>query len=195
MEEEAIRGLLLIDVDGPLYPWNNRPSKRPEGYRSHRLDRRGRWHTDRRSIRRTSGKLIWLHPGHGQMLLDLADQTRLRLTWATAWMYDANRYIGPSIGLPELPVIDFEHTDLTKGGDWKYPAIRRYAGDLPLAWLDDDFNEPEFTEARERFTRARTGSPTMLCHVDPKHGLQQHHIARIEAWADNLPQGEQHAAS
>ena len=40
---------------------------------------------------------------HGPALLGLGYD----LCWATTWMDTANRWIGPVVGLPELPYVDF----------------------------------------------------------------------------------------
>lgn len=48
---------------------------------------------------------VWLDPRHGAELLRLDYD----LCWATTWMADANRWIAPVVGLPELPFVDFLH--------------------------------------------------------------------------------------
>ena len=86
-----MKPLLLLDVDGPLNPWAAKPTQRPAGYSTHRYTRPGaqRWDKPLR---------VWLHPGHGPMLLTLAD--RFELVWCTTWGAEANTWIGPRIGLP-----------------------------------------------------------------------------------------------
>jgi hypothetical protein len=86
-------------------------------------------------------------------------------------MHEANTHVGPAIGLPELPVIEFSPDDLNRGGSWKWAAVAEYADGRPLAWLDDDHSSPLFRGGRETFDEARAGMPTLLCHVDPAHGL------------------------
>jgi hypothetical protein len=46
---------------------------------------------------------VWLNPEHGRALLGLGYE----LCWATTWMSDANTWIGPVLGLPELPFVEF----------------------------------------------------------------------------------------
>lgn len=207
------RGLLLLDVDGPLFPWRNKDSHRPAGYASHRRARDGRWYSDRRDFRRHKGTYIWLHPGHGRHILELAADTGLRPVWATTWLHEANERIAPAIGLPELPVIGFgpdalnpptAKTAWKHTGPWKYAAVGEYAAGLPLAWFDDEFDmtialidvmpgrdrhdvRQHRTRAREAFLADRHGTPTLLCQVDPSTGLTDRHFEQVRAWAAALP--------
>lgn len=158
------RPLLLLDVDGPLNPYRAKPSKRPAGYTTHRLDPDG--HTYR----------VWLNPQHGPMLLDFAAVTGVELVWATTWEHHANRLIGPEIGLPELPVIEWGFN----GWHWKFDAVLAYAPGRALAWLDDDF--AEFPAERAWFEEQRGDTPTLLHHVDPKIGLRQDDLDAVAAW-------------
>src|SRR5689334_11279557 len=80
--------LLLLDVDGVLIPYA--APKQPDGFEQHILQ----------------GEQVWLAPHHGAWLRPLCD--RFQLVWATGWEHDANRLIGPILGLPELPVIEFD---------------------------------------------------------------------------------------
>ncbi len=173
-----MKGLLLLDVDGPLNPYEAQAERRPPGYLTFRYAK-GAWYSGKQAKRR-KGMRVWLNPGHGPMLTGLADETGLALVWATTWEHGANRYIGPAIGLPELPVIEFADTRR----QWKWPDVLSYADGLPLAWLDDNHNlEP----GREEFEEARAGTPTLLCHVDPATGLQPAHLDEIRDWATRLP--------
>lgn len=177
----ASRGLLLLDVDGPLNPWAAKPSRRPKGYTTHRLRPRG-WEYAKRPLR------VWLNPEHGQLLLDLAADTGLELVWATTWEHQANTMIGPLIGLPELAVIEFsKHPGTLRG--WKYPAVQEYAGTRPVAWLDDDFTDvnTNLSTAWSEFMWERRGLPTLLREVAPNVGLTERDFAVVRSWADTLP--------
>ncbi|RSM76755.1 hypothetical protein DMH04_36140 [Kibdelosporangium aridum] len=160
------RGLLLLDVDGPLNPFAAKPHRRPPGYETFRKQTRMR-----RSLR------VWLNPRHGLLLRALAEETGLTLVWATSWQHEANDYIGPVIGLPPLPVIEF-----TVRRDWKWPAVTEYAAGRPLAWFDDQFDR-----GRQNFETERGDTPTLLCHVDPASGLRDRHFEAVRAWAKRLP--------
>lgn len=188
------RGLLLIDVDGPLNPWDNKPCRRPDGYLSYRLGNDGGWYTGR-DFRRHKGLWVWLNPGDGLRILDLAEDTKLAPVWATTWLHLANWFIGPAIGLPPLPVITFPETDLAPSpmapmwrhdGGWKWPGTATYAQDLPLAWWDDELHNPTYEAAKQQFLRDRGDTPTLLCHVDPSTGLRDHHYDQVRTWADTL---------
>ncbi|MFD7654515.1 hypothetical protein ACFV4N_11110 [Actinosynnema sp. NPDC059797] len=186
------RGILLLDVDGPLNPYAARRERRPEGYQTFRLTAKGAWLTGR-DARKRKGLRVWLHPGHGALLRDLAADTGLDLVWATTWQGEANRLVAPSIGVPELPVVEFGARDLDPergwlpGGSWKWSAVAEFAGDRPLAWFDDELDEVAHRAARDRFLRARGDAPTLLCHVDPRRGLGADHVAAVRAWAAALP--------
>jgi hypothetical protein len=186
------RGLLLLDVDGPLNPYGAKPH-RPTGYLTFHETAEGEWVGTDEEV---DSHFVWLNPGHGRLLTALADETGLELVWATAWQHAANARVAPAIGVDRLPVIEFGHTDVEyddRGyltwrldGGWKWPAVVAYAQGRPLAWLDDEHNDPDFAVARAAFHRDRAGSPTLLCHVDPAVGLQPRHLDEIRTWAANL---------
>jgi hypothetical protein len=108
----------------------------------------------------------------------------------------ANALVAPAIGLDPLPVIEFPDADAEidaagrlqwrRSGGWKWPAVTAYAMGKPLAWLDDEHNGADHATARLAFDRDRAGSPTLLCHVDPKRGLRAGHLDRIRSWAVGL---------
>ena len=79
--------LLLLDVDGVLIPYA--APEQPIGFLPYMLP--GEW--------------VWLSPRHGEWLRPLHDQ--FQLVWATGWEHHANHLIGPILGLPPLPVIEF----------------------------------------------------------------------------------------
>lgn len=185
------RGLLLLDVDGPLNPYGARPV-RPPGYRTYVDTPDGEW----TASEDLDGHQVWLHPGHGALLQALALETGLELVWATAWQHAANARVAPAIGLDPIPVIEFLDGDIDVdakgrlrwrvGGGWKWPAVSAYAKGRPLAWLDDE-HDGDFAPARAAFERDRAGSPTFLCHVDPRYGLRDEHLDLIRDWAAGLP--------
>jgi hypothetical protein len=186
---------LLIDVDGPLNPWDNKPCRRPDGYSSYRLTGDGRWFAGR-DFRKHKGLRVWLNSDHGRQIAQLAAETSLRPVWATTWLDLANTHVAPTIGLPELPVISFPDTDLipragggvwSRTGGWKWPGVATWADGVPLAWWDDEHDDPLFAAARHEFLRARGDTPTLLCHVSPRTGLLNDHYDQIRAWAAALP--------
>lgn len=164
-----MKPLLLLDVDGPLNPYAAKPYRRPEGYTTHRLRPSG-W-TERKPLR------VWLHPGHGAMLLDFVERAGMELVWCTTWEHDANTMIGPVVGLPELPVIEWGFSAIM----WKFNGVLEYAPGRPLAWLDDDFGR--YKTERTWFERERGTTPTLLHHVDPRVGLTSGDLETVAAWA------------
>lgn len=166
--------LLLLDVDGPLNPFAAKPTRRPAGYTTHRLRPHG-WAHAEKPLR------VWLSPAHGQMLLDIAATHGVELAWATTWQHQANTMIGPILGLPELPVIEFDsHPHTLKG--WKFPAVADYSAGRPLIWFDDDFGEPRFVHAMAEFQSRRESIPTLLYHIDPGIGLTQSDLDVVGEW-------------
>lgn len=169
-----MKPLLLVDVDGPLNPYRGKPTKRPEGYTTHRL-------TPKNWI----GKplRLWLNPEHGPMLTEFAATNNMELAWATTWEHEANTLIGPRIGLTEhWPVVEFAN-DLRVLTLWKFAAVRDYAAGRDLVWLDDDFSR--YPEAKDRFLQARTGARTRLHYVSPAKGLTRDDLNEIKNWLGN----------
>ena len=150
---------ILLDIDGPLNPYgmSNRIGKHA-GYR--------KW-----SI---LDYKVWLKREHGPMLLELAAQTNSELVWATTWEHDANWYIGPKIGLPKLPVIEFNR------GKWKFENVLDYAAGRKIVWFDDDFDY--FYHDRDIFLGNRKDTPTRLQLISPKVGITKDDIETAKAW-------------
>ncbi|MDH6576929.1 hypothetical protein [Kitasatospora sp. MAP5-34] len=175
------RPLLFLDVDGPLNPYAAKPEKRPEGYTTLRVPLKNRtaWdsglpRTHRRPMR------VWLNPGHGPALLALGYE----LCWATTWMSDANEWIGPVLGLPELPFVDFGaalHRERPDGVHWKTAPLVAYADGRPFVWVDD-----EQGDADQAHVASNHAAPALLHHVNPRIGLRQDDFAILAAYAASL---------
>lgn len=148
------RPLLLLDVDGVLLPF---PEALP-GF-------------DGLAIR---GAPHGFSTEHGGWLLELA--AAYELAWCTMWGERANADICPRLGLPQLPVVEL--WDEEDGLDrWKLPGVRRFAGDRPVAWVDD------FFDAATRRWAAERAAPTLLCGVRHRTGLGRRHVRRLLAFA------------
>ncbi|WP_394621607.1 HAD domain-containing protein [Lentzea sp. JNUCC 0626] len=159
------RPAILLDVDGPLNPFLAKPTRRPAGYTTHRI----RPHGFFRPLR------VWLDPSHGPWLLSLAAAVDADLVWATTWEHEANEFIGPVLGLPDLEWIAFGGAGHSDGLHAKVPAITEWAGTRPIAWLDDEF-QPRDTE----WAAERPG--TLLVPVDPRKGIGIDHLERVRAF-------------
>ncbi|MQY12439.1 hypothetical protein SRB5_25730 [Streptomyces sp. RB5] len=165
----STRPVLLLDVDGPLNPFAAKRHRRPRGYTTHRFP-----------VPEVPKPLrVWLRPEHGPRLLALPYD----LVWATTWMHDANTHIGPVLGLPTLPVIEWPelHTVELDGLQWKTRHILRWAAGRPFAWVDD-----EITAREQRFFAAHHEGPALAHFVDPRRGLVDEDFAALAAWADGL---------
>ncbi len=100
------------------------------------------------------------------------------IVWATTWFDMANRVIGPRLGLPALPAVDF-HMD-ERALTPKLRSIIDTVGDRPCAWVDDDLHEDANTWAAGREV------PTLLVGVDPSRGLERRQVDLLLAWAEGL---------
>ncbi|WP_194898529.1 hypothetical protein [Catenulispora pinisilvae] len=179
-----MRPLLLIDVDGPLNPYAAKPTRRPDGYTTHRL-LPATWVEEQRSLltllgmpnKRVKPLRVWLNPDHGPALAALP----YALVWATTWQYEANEYIGPVLGLPELPVIMWPEPRPEPAGGlcWKTPSIVTWAAGRAFAWIDDDI-----TDADQAWVRTHHDAPALLRRIDPAVGLAAEDFAALAAWVE-----------
>lgn len=172
------RPLLFLDVDGPLNPYAAQPERRPEGYTTLRVPWGG-WGTEEEragSLRR--GPLrVWLNPDHGRELLGLGYE----LCWATTWMAEANRWIAPVLGLPDLPYVDFGAAlfqDRLDGVHWKTAPLVEYAAGRAFAWVDD-----EQGEADGAYAAAHHPGRALLHHVNPRIGLREDDFRALGSFA------------
>lgn len=166
------RPLLLIDVDGPLNPYAAKPTRRPDGYSTHRMRPTG-WDDPRLKPLR-----VWLNPNHGPALRALPYD----LVWCSTWQADANTWISPHLGLPELPHISFaEVSHADDGTYWKTHEVVRWAAGLPFAWIDD-----EITDTDREYVAGVHKGPALLLTVSPRTGLLPEHFEQLAHFANSL---------
>lgn len=183
------RPLLFLDVDGVLNPFAAKASRRPEGYETHRLLPPS-WIAQYDGMgRRVRPLRVWLNPSHGPALLALAD--RFDLWWATTWEHDANEYISPRIGLPELPVVKWKTTTRLKsdGTFWKTHELVEHAAGRPFVWVDDDISDDD-----RRYVEREHPGRALLHYVNPAAGLLAGDFEAMAAWASSPDDVEESAA-
>jgi hypothetical protein len=176
------RPLLYLDVDGPLNPYAAKPERRPPGYSTHRMKPEG-WVAQHPGEPRAYVKplRVWLNVDHGHELLRLSDL--YDLVWATTWGTEANTFISPVLGLPELPVVDWP-TMLGAGPAgtfWKTRHLVAHAEGRPFAWVDDEIDHFD-----RLFVAKHHDGPALLHRVDPRRGLRDADFATLDAFARGL---------
>jgi hypothetical protein len=178
--------ILFLDVDGPLNPYAAPVEDHPPGYGTHRM-RPASWAQDYPPVplpgggERTPTLRVWLNPAHGEALLRLP----VELVWATTWEHEANEWIGPHLGLPELAVVEWTTQDVIAEPDdgtfWKTHRVAAYAAGRPFAWFDDQI-EPADVD----WCAARYPAPTLLLPIDPALGLRDGDFDAVARWVEKL---------
>jgi hypothetical protein len=167
--------LLFLDVDGPLIPWDNDLTQRPDGYQTFRWQLPPSVKPDGQ---RDNGKRrAWLRPEHGVELLRLPVQ----LVWATSWGAQANERIGRHLGLPELPVATPVNQYRGRGPNqsWKTEILHEYADSRPFAWVDDEIFHNDV-----HYLTSVHAADVFLLPVDPKYGLAVRDFEVLHRWAE-----------
>jgi hypothetical protein len=193
---EPSRPLLLVDIDGvislfgvhagPSAP-QARPALRAQGGEDAAVE--GSMHS-------IEGIPHFLSSTAAAHLLSLAEH--FELVWASGWEERAGEHLPHLLGLPpSLPFLRFSHpSDADPAGasgpgqaptgpqatlaHWKLESVDAYAGDRPLAWIDDAFNP-----ACEEWAANRRAA-TLLVATDPVTGLTRREARLLEAWALEL---------
>lgn len=159
MQEE--RPILALDVDGviSLFGFEGPPGEAP-----------GRFHL-------INGMAHCISDDVGGRINRLAD--RYEVIWATGWEDRANERLPHLLGLPgELPFLTFDGQARFGTAHWKIDAIDRFAGDRPLAWVDDCIDDSCHAWAESR------SAPTLLVPTDSFAGLTEEATEHLLAWAE-----------
>jgi hypothetical protein len=100
------------------------------------------------------------------------------LIWATGWEDRANDRLPLILGLEEeLPYLTFGGRARFGTAHWKVAAIDEYAGDRPVAWIDDSLDPTCHSWAKKR------SAPTLLVPAEPDVGLTDAHVETLLQWA------------
>ncbi|MDA2806744.1 hypothetical protein [Nocardiopsis suaedae] len=120
---------------------------------------------------------VRLDPAHGPQLLELP----MEPVWATTWEHDANTWIGPHLGLPELPVVPWSspRTPDPSGLHWKTRELSAWAGERPFAWIDDEPGQSD----REWLDQHHPAH-VLLLRIDASRGLAGEDFALLREWAE-----------
>jgi hypothetical protein len=157
---QADRPVLAVDVDGviSLFGFDEPLVQRP-GLSYHLIDGAPHAISDRA----------------GPELRRLADT--FELIWATGWEQRANDHLPLILGLEsELPCLTFDGRARFGSAHWKLDALGEYAGNRPLAWLDDSLDESCHAWAASR------GGPTLLAPTESHVGITAAHTDALLAW-------------
>lgn len=181
-----MKPILFLDVDGPLNPYAAKPHRRPEGYSTHRFNPLTSDGVTRWTVHHKHPLRVWLNPSHGPALLELG----FDLVWATSWEAEANEWIGPHIGLPELPYVSFNRRpsafphnsgrtalDTSPGPGstyFKTDQLVRWAAGRPFVWVDD-----EITLTDTDWVTKHTNGCGLTMLVSPQVGLISEDFIRL----------------
>jgi Swiss Army Knife RNA repair-like protein len=158
----SAKPLLLVDIDGVLSLW---------GFGMDGWPTDGAWH----QIDGISHFLSGRAARHLQALCERYDPV-----WCSGWEEKADEHLPHLLGLPRFPHLSFDRNPGRGNSHWKLAAIDAYAGQRPLAWIDDAFNDACHTWAAER------SAPTLLVRTAHTTGLDDDAAAELTAWADRL---------
>lgn len=168
--------MLLIDIDGPLNPCAQSNTKLRKGKQYTMYNYRG-----------FQNYQVWLRKEHGRQLLALADV--FDLVWATTWEEEANIFVGPKLGLPELPFIPFKKLcppqPPVAGIHWKTAVINAYAYSRPFAWVDDECTGNDMLYLAQWHPH-----PWLVKKIDPAVGLVDKDFVELREWVEGGMHGD-----
>jgi hypothetical protein len=173
MTNDTKKPLLMVDIDGviSLFGAPGHAATWPAG-----SDRGDEEAGAQGSFHSIDGIPHFLSATAAAHLLGLAEH--FDLVWASGWEDRAEEYLPHLLGLPAgLPFLRFERSPGTSNAHWKLAAIDAYAGQRPLAWIDDAFNEACHEWA------GRRPAATLLVRTEPRDGLTLREARLLAAWA------------
>ncbi|MFJ6832946.1 HAD domain-containing protein [Streptomyces sp. NPDC091209] len=163
------RPILFLDVDGPLIPLGGGPGH-------HRASDTDTAPASEALPEAGNPLLGRLDPTVGPRLTALGCE----LVWATTWMNEANASVGPRIGLPWLPVVEWPEATADEGPrglHWKTRTLVEWAAGRPFVWVDDEIGPVD------RFwVDSQHEGPSLLHRVDPSKGLTEDDFSTLADW-------------
>jgi hypothetical protein len=158
--QRSDRPLLFVDVDGVISLFGFPPGRPPAG-----------------SWLNVDGVPHLISATAAEHLLGLAHT--FDLVWCTGWEDRADEHLPHLFRLPvRPPFLTFPVAPGT--AHWKLGSIDRHAGERPLAWIDDSFDDSCHAWAAGR------RAPTLLVATDPAVGMAGEHVRRLDAWSRAL---------
>jgi hypothetical protein len=158
----AAKPVLFCDIDGVISLWGFGEYTRPAGVYA-----------------AVDGIPHFLSTRAAEHLLAL--EPHFELVWCSGWEEKADEHLPALLGVPSgLPHLSFggrSRAEVSARAHWKLAAIEEHAGDRPLAWVDDAFNDACHAWA------ARRAAPTLLVATEPAVGLHDEHVAELRAFA------------
>ena len=121
------------------------------------------------------GMLHCISRSAGDLLKRLSEV--YELVWASGWEDRANDHLPGLLDIPKLPYLSFDGRARFGSAHWKLDAIEEFAGDRPLAWIDDSLDRTCFEWAEKR------DAPTLLVPSDPEVGIEERHVDKLLSWA------------
>jgi hypothetical protein len=157
--------VLFCDIDGVISLWGFGEYSRPPG-----------------AFAVIDGIPHFLSTRAAEHLLDLASD--FELVWCSGWEEKADEHLPDLLGVPSgRPHLSFDgrsRAEVSARAHWKLGAIDEYAGDRPLAWVDDALNDACHAWAAQR------DAATLLVATEPATGLQDAHAERLRAFAQDV---------
>ncbi|HEY1238109.1 MAG TPA: hypothetical protein VGE91_07210 [Solirubrobacterales bacterium] len=164
-KQESDRPLLAVDIDGVISLFGFEQPVEPA--RANPGDAPGEFHL-------IDGMLHCIALETGPRLNRLAES--YELIWASGWEDRANDHLPNILGVPELPYLTFDGRARFGTAHWKLEAIEEYAGERPLAWIDDSLDESCYEWADRR------NAPTLLVPTESDVGLTEGHVEALVSW-------------
>jgi hypothetical protein len=152
--------LLFVDIDGVISLFGFTPAEHPAGT----------W----LNVDGVPHLISATASGHLLALARVFD-----LVWCSGWEDKADEHLVRVLGLPVRPPF-LTFIGAPGAAHWKLDAVDRHAGDRPLAWIDDAFDDSCHAWAAAR------PAPTLLVATDPAVGLADAHVALLTRWAAAL---------